>query len=1157
MFKAFKYPSSRKKASEPLGANSDRLDPTNALAEATESVDELAVAPPPLVRGNTKLRTPYEVRGYELSLTLSDRPSAPLFLSIRSGAGVWSTSEVPAEQSNDSLTNASPDGNTAAAAGDSDKVKVTFMWPRERLSLRLMHPSQDLSIQLFTVRNGLSSILAQGRLRGQQEHPAIGAERKVTVRLRPPPKQASSNRAGDRIVSMFSAPKLPASSRTKIGSLTLKVYFLTPDDFSVIISDLHAMPSVTPRKGNSTASYEADALPLSQSNVRKSSPLPLDLPGVVDVSTTEELQTSFAGEPLGSLSKGTPEGIHERIDESANKEDDASGGDLDDESFAALEQARDDALASMLAVSFETDATSHPAPLDSPTATPLTLPVRLPSTPLAPLVNPTSVAHSESVGAAPTLTPNSSRSGGDAAIVQRAQLLMSAATALENGGVVGSNVKQSLNHLLQQVAGPQPMRSHRLMAWVEDLVWDLANLGGGFGLLAFHSIYGPAFEYPICPLPLASVPALLPNLTNRADDIHPLTFGLKAHRPSGASFAFRAESPADFVRWTAAIASFLGGATVDPFLSPSGRGTVPRYCRIGSAEGRKLELGLLGGSSGDYYDDDDDEGEKRAAAVVAGWLWRKKQHRSSASSITWVRRYFTLRALPPASMPTSSSSSASEPPIAVAWLEWTHSSKKRGSASVALDPAALSLVEPFAPSSSSPPGYLADVSVLAIRGLTQHSSKKKKQTGKKSKETAAKDSGKAKKRLSAADQRIAAAALKSTTSAASVDSPSAGVQFSDDPLDKEEAPWVVVRRVCSPAAAESEESLELRTPPAETLRTPLNETGNGSSADVMMMFGAGTALTVPVQGTEKQTDGASADSSSCQNGVSDDSNSSDSGVLETTDALIVALFRKSPVRGAVDVCLGSALVKIDAVPFSCRRHLAVPLMALPAKADPWALNKSTSSRAKSKSSASSVVATVHLALEARRVLSCVTKWPCAWVNLTNNNTIDDSTISASAATAVHTDPLPLSLACSSPFNDKSQDDVQPLASSLVCQAAPEALFLLPGSKTRAAGEESACLLRVPWECVVDLLVVSPGCLHLHLSARNLSEAARQRILGQGSDAAIQHMQDVGKCAMEERVRNTVIRAKQEGISYAVWLVKSIGEGDYDTEFVSRTRRNDK
>lgn len=46
------------------------------------------------------------------------------------------------------------------------------------------------------------------------------------------------------------------------------------------------------------------------------------------------------------------------------------------------------------------------------------------------------------------------------------------------------------------------------------------------------------------------------------------------------------------------------------------------------------------------------------------------------------------------------------------------------------------------------------------------------------------------------------------------------------------------------------------------------------------------------------------------------------------------------------------------------------------------------------------------------------------------------------------------------------------------------------------------------------------------------------------------------CAMEERIRNTVIRAKQEGLEYMGWLCKYVGESDYEAEFVEpKVRQN--
>jgi hypothetical protein len=406
MFKAFGFPSTKKKASEPLGG-SDRWDPTNALAQVPEeTLDELVEAPPPLLRGHTKLRTPYEVHGYKLTLSLNERPAAPLFLSIRSGAGVWSTA-VAATALEDAVAPSAAvvrgSISSSGAATTSAREKATVSWPHERLSLRLMHPSQDLAVQLFTTRNGASQplVLGQGCVRGLLEHPAIGAERTVTVRLRAPSKQqAPAGNAGDRIVSLFSAPKpLPASGQAKVGLLTLKVYFLAADDCSVAIVDLHALPASPKRVASA---YPKAASSLTPPDAPISPPLPLDIPGAVAVQDEDD-DDDAPGE-VG------------RVAEAAAA--------LDDQDFAALEQARDDALASRLAHAFETEVTLASEP---PAA-----PAKRRESPLARLVAPGSPpVQAQATGSASSLLPSSPRSGGDVALTRRAELLVAAAAALE------------------------------------------------------------------------------------------------------------------------------------------------------------------------------------------------------------------------------------------------------------------------------------------------------------------------------------------------------------------------------------------------------------------------------------------------------------------------------------------------------------------------------------------------------------------------------------------------------------------------------------------------------------------------------------------------------------------------------------------------------
>jgi hypothetical protein len=46
--------------------------------------------------------------------------------------------------------------------------------------------------------------------------------------------------------------------------------------------------------------------------------------------------------------------------------------------------------------------------------------------------------------------------------------------------------------------------------------------------------------------------------------------------------------------------------------------------------------------------------------------------------------------------------------------------------------------------------------------------------------------------------------------------------------------------------------------------------------------------------------------------------------------------------------------------------------------------------------------------------------------------------------------------------------------------------------------------------------------------------------------------------MEERARNTVIKAKADKLRYADWLLKYVGEGDHEAEFGEKCfRRNEK
>lgn len=63
---------------------------------------------------------------------------------------------------------------------------------------------------------------------------------------------------------------------------------------------------------------------------------------------------------------------------------------------------------------------------------------------------------------------------------------------------VGNNVMQSLDHLLVLVAQRQ-VKSKLFFEWIEDLMWDLADLGGARSLNALNRIYGRVLNYPLLP----------------------------------------------------------------------------------------------------------------------------------------------------------------------------------------------------------------------------------------------------------------------------------------------------------------------------------------------------------------------------------------------------------------------------------------------------------------------------------------------------------------------------------------------------------------------------------------------------------------------------------------------------------------------------------
>jgi hypothetical protein len=57
------------------------------------------------------------------------------------------------------------------------------------------------------------------------------------------------------------------------------------------------------------------------------------------------------------------------------------------------------------------------------------------------------------------------------------------------------------------------------------------------------------------------------------------------------------------------------------------------------------------------------------------------------------------------------------------------------------------------------------------------------------------------------------------------------------------------------------------------------------------------------------------------------------------------------------------------------------------------------------------------------------------------------------------------------------------------------------------------------------------------------------------DERSRFLAELGKWAMEERLRNTVIDAKGRGLGYMSWLIRYVGHTDYDVEFTERARTN--
>jgi hypothetical protein len=428
--------------------------------------------PPMLARGGTRLRTPYEIHGYQFVGRLTEKPPGPLYLAVRSGAAVWS-SQSPA----------------IIETVEDSKKRTCLIWKSERLSLRIMHPSQELVVELVTRKGDFEqNVFGEGVLKGINMHPEIGAERKASIKLHRPINRRNS-------IANNTSPQ--QRKPTKVGFLGMKVYYASPDDFVVTVVDAISFKD-----------HQAVAVKKLNDDIKRASlkhmnnPLPL----LSEEETIEENRVNSFAET------SVPSSIVEEL--SAIRQSEGAG---------EIDREEDHLLGTELVREFKAAG-----------------------------------------GSARDLTMSGS------ALSRRAELLLTAAKSLEDKGLVGANVKQSLDHLLALVK-EETVRSGAFFAWIEDLMWDLSQLCGKEGGDVFTAVYGRVLEYPILPRPMDSLIDELPAI--KGMDLRALTFGLNS---DDRCIVLRATSVADYVRWTAAIATYL---------DPLNRGRdAPRYCRIGCAD---------------------------------------------------------------------------------------------------------------------------------------------------------------------------------------------------------------------------------------------------------------------------------------------------------------------------------------------------------------------------------------------------------------------------------------------------------------------------------------------------------------------------------------------------------------------------------------------
>ena len=616
----------------------------------------------------------------------------------------------------------------------------------------------------------------------------------------------------------------------------------------------------------------------------------------------------------------------------------------------------------------------------------------------------------------------------------------------------------------------------------------------------------------------------------------------------------KADSAADYVRWTAAVASVVSdyknyqhtrGANVSgeeaaaqdaPVVNagPREEGGIPLYAKVG------------GDSEGTESGDEARMAVRADSGMIlvhCGWLYRKKTDKSSFSKQEFVKRYFRLlvsapgrhRKVPPVLEYAPSPTAPSKPHqqmelglrlheamVAAAVAEGTGADVH-----APVEQKATGLVEILDTGSKPPPSYVVEVEIVAVKDLPKHMS------------------------LTGSTDPRPFVYLKgqdfwfqSPTAPFVSDGLASWVEPEEPEEDREgwlgETPGPERSGVTCvlPVEGASETMPASLLPHKKAKHMPIegsNQRGISSFVDPSPPGVELRPAHIPEE--EKGVD--------CGDGRTGDVAS----VLLTDDVVNIMIFREktSRFRSATgEKFMGAALFKLDSLPLNRTQGYSIPLYdseEVLTGANPEQANFNCKGK-------------LQLRVRARRLYPCITRWPCAWVPLTRDSepacppvgaaSFNDPE-SAAAALPLYCQAFPDTLHLYVPAESKIDELMQQAGRQSLGGDAPQAKGLSPERNWSMR----PCL-ELSYEELLDVVEVGPACLHIHFMGRGSSMVAKSTI--RGFDEAILYSQN---CAMEERLQNTIISAKQQGMSYETWLHTHVGKEDYMREFVSQDRKNEK